>query len=128
MSNDGVAHGPSFFLSGRHRPCEQLVLFVVSHVDLISIKYRDFAGFLPGDSVIVGLPNYNLSASYKISKDLGTYVTYNYSQNPVGAVGNGGGFTTGGRRNFSNAALRGEATRALVERHRLPPIAMQGEA
>ena len=108
-SGESKVFTTSAFSQNSYKVNDQLTLDAGARVDLMSIKYRDFAGFLPGDSVIVGLPNYNLSASYKISKDLGTYVTYNYSQNPVGAVGNGGGFTTGGNRNFSNAALRGEA-------------------
>lgn len=108
-SGESKVFTTSAFSQNSYKVNDQLTLDAGARVDLISIKYRDFAGFLPGDSVIVGLPNYNLSASYKVSKDLGTYVTYNYSQNPVGAVGNGGGFTTGGNRNFSNAALRGEA-------------------
>ena len=108
-SGESKVFTTSAFSQNSYKVNDQLTLDAGARVDLLSIKFRDFAGFLPGDSVIVGLPNYNLSASYKVSKDLGTYVTYNYSQNPVGAVGNGGGFTTGGNRNFSNAALRGEA-------------------
>jgi catecholate siderophore receptor len=108
-SGESKVFTTSAFSQNSYKVNDQLTLDAGARVDLLSIKYRDFAGFLPGDSVIVGLPNYNVSASYKVSKDLGTYVTYNYSQNPVGAVGNGGGFTTGGNRNFSNAALRGEA-------------------
>ena len=108
-SGESKVFTTSAFSQNSYKVNDQLTLDAGARVDLMSIKYRDFAGFLPGDSVIVGLPNYNLSASYKVTKDLGTYVTYNYSQNPVGAVGNGGGFTTGGNRNFSNAALRGEA-------------------
>ncbi len=108
-SGESKVFTTSFFSQNSYKVNDQFTLDAGARVDLLSIKYRDFAGFLPGDSVIVGLPNYNVSANYKVSKDLGTYVTYNYSQNPVGAVGNGGGFTTGGNRNFSNAALRGEA-------------------
>lgn len=61
------------------------------------------------DKITVGLPNYNGSLGYKVSKTLSTYLTYNYSQNPVGATGNGGGVTTSGNSKFLNANLRNEA-------------------
>jgi outer membrane receptor protein involved in Fe transport len=61
------------------------------------------------DKVTVGLPNYNASLQYSASKELSFYATYNYSQNPVGATGNGGGITTGGAAQFSNGSLRNEA-------------------
>ncbi|MEI6105461.1 MAG: TonB-dependent receptor [Opitutae bacterium] len=61
------------------------------------------------DTITVGLPNYNGSLGYKISKTLSAYATYNYSQNPVGATGNGGGVTTSGNSKFLNANLRNEA-------------------
>ncbi len=62
------------------------------------------------DKVTVGLPNYNASLGYKLTKTLSSYLTYNYSQNPVGATGNGGGVTTSGNSKFFNANLRNEAT------------------
>lgn len=61
------------------------------------------------DETTVGLPNYNASLQYKVNEGLSLYASHNYSQNPVGAVGNGGGITTGGNANFSNASLRNEA-------------------
>jgi len=61
------------------------------------------------DKVTVGLPNYNVSLGYKHTKTLSSYVTYNYSQNPVGSTGNGGGVTTAGNASFFNANLRNEA-------------------
>lgn len=61
------------------------------------------------DKVTVGLPNFNGSLQYKVNDTLSTYFTYNYSQNPVGATGNGGGVTTSGLAGFSNANLRNEA-------------------
>ena len=59
--------------------------------------------------ITVGLPNYNGSLGYKLTKDTTAYVTYNYSQNPVGSVGNGGGITTAGGPSFLNRNLRNEA-------------------
>ena len=78
--------------------------------DALSINYKDPSGTLPGDSTTVILPNVNSSLIYKWQPDLSSYFTYNWSENPVGAVGNGGGYTTAGNANFSNAILRNEAT------------------
>ncbi len=80
-----------------------------ARVDVLSISYSDPAGFLPGDKVTVGLPNYNVSANYKVAANIATYATYNWSQNPVGSTGNGGGLTTAGSANFSNRNLRNES-------------------
>jgi len=85
-----------------------------ARVDLLSISYSDPAGFLPGDKTTVGLPNYNLSLNYKVTGTLSTYATYNWSQNPVGSTGNGGGLTTAGRPNFAGANLRNESELAEV--------------
>ena len=78
--------------------------------DALSINYKDPSGTLPGDSTTVILPNVNSSLVYKWQPDLSSYFTYNWSENPVGAVGNGGGYGTAGNANFSNAILRNEAT------------------
>lgn len=78
--------------------------------DLLSIDYKDPSKILPGDSVTVVLPNVNTSLIYKWQPDLSSYFTYNWSENPVGAVGNGGGYTTQGDANFANRRLRNEST------------------
>jgi len=44
------------------------------------------------DSTTVELPNYNLSILYKTTDNSSVYATYNYSENPGGAIANGGGF------------------------------------
>jgi len=85
-----------------------------ARVDVLSISYSDPAGFLPGDKTTVGLPNYNLSLNYKFTPMLSTYATYNWSQNPVGSTGNGGGLTTAGGPNFAVANLRNESELAEV--------------
>lgn len=84
-----------------------------ARLDVLSISYSDPAGFLPGDKVTVGLPNYNVSLNYKVTPSLSTYATYNWSQNPVGSTGNGGGLTTAQAANFAVANLRNESE--LVE-------------
>jgi outer membrane receptor protein involved in Fe transport len=47
----------------------------------------------PTADVSVWLPNYNASLVYKPTVSSSVYVTYNYSKNTSGAVGNGGGIT-----------------------------------
>ena len=43
------------------------------------------------------------------SPNVTTYFSYNWSQNGAGAVGNGGGYTTGVANDFSMGSLRTEA-------------------
>ena len=76
------------------------------HIDWVNIF---FGPQRIASKITVGLPNYNGSLGYKLTKEVSAYITYNYSQNPVGAVGNGGGITTGGGPSFFNANLRNEA-------------------
>jgi catecholate siderophore receptor len=61
------------------------------------------------DETTVGLPSANLSVLYKPTTESALYATYNYSQNPVGATGNGGGLTTAGGATFPDGFLRNEA-------------------
>ena len=88
---------------------EKLSIISGARVDLLSIDYKDPAGFLPGDDTTVGLLNYNVSFNYAINESASTYATYQWSENPVGATGNGGGLTTGGNATFSGENLRVEA-------------------
>jgi outer membrane receptor protein involved in Fe transport len=71
--------------------------------------YYDPARWIPGDSTSMGMFNANVSAVYKFRPTLSGYATYNWSQNPAGAVGNGGGYTTGGNANFSSGNFHTEA-------------------
>jgi len=94
---------------------DQLSLLFGGRVDIMRADYEmAWVNTIIGpqrlaDETTVGLPNYNGSIHYKVNDGLSIYASHNYSQNPVGAVGNGGGITTGGGANFSNAALRNEA-------------------
>lgn len=88
---------------------EKLSALAGGRIDVLSTRYQDPAGYLKGDSTVVGLPNGNGSLIYKWTPEFSTYGTYNYSQNPVGATGNGGGITTAGNADYSNAILRNEA-------------------
>jgi outer membrane receptor protein involved in Fe transport len=47
----------------------------------------------PEASMSVWLPNYNASVVFKAAANTSIYLTYNYSKNTSGAVGNGGGIT-----------------------------------
>lgn len=85
---------------------DQLVVQAGGRVDVLAADYEDPAGFLPGDDTIVGLPNANVSVSYKLAPETSVYATYNYSQNPGTSNGNGGGITTAGGPTFLNSNLR----------------------
>lgn len=82
------------------------VMFADYHIDWVNVIIGPQR---IADRTTVGLPNYNASLQYKVNDGLSLYATYNYSQNPVGATGNGGGVTTAGAAQFSNAILRNEA-------------------
>ena len=97
------------FVQEDWRITDKLSLLAGGRLDVLSTKYEDPSGFLKGDSTVVGLPNANGSVNYKWTPELSTYGTYNYSQNPAGAVGNGGGITTAGADQYSNTILRNEA-------------------
>jgi len=62
-------------------------------------------GFDGEDSTVVGIPNFNISPSYKPFPWLTTYFTYNYSQSTASA--NGGGFpSVSGSINVKNQLRR----------------------
>lgn len=109
--DSGVSHsvftGP--FYQHDFKVTDRWSLLGGGRINLASIDYSDPAQFLPGDSVTLGLPSANASTVYKFTQRLSGYFTYNWSQNPVGSVGNGGGYTTAGLRNFANRNLRNEA-------------------
>lgn len=77
--------------------------------DIVFADYYDPARWIPGDNTSIGMFNANVSAVYKFRPTLSGYATYNWSQNPAGAVGNGGGYTTGGNANFSSGNFHTEA-------------------
>jgi catecholate siderophore receptor len=64
---------------------------------------------LPSDNTVIGMFNANVSAVYKFRPTLTGYATYNWSQNPAGAVGNGGGYTTQGGSGYTSGAFHTEA-------------------
>lgn len=88
---------------------DRFSLVAGARVDLLDLNYRDPAGFLPGDSTTVGLVNYNVSGNYLFTPENSVYATYQWSQNPVGSTGNGGGITTAGNPTYQSNNLRNEA-------------------
>jgi catecholate siderophore receptor len=62
--------------------------------DHLSADVKDPVGpFYGHASISVWDPNYNTSLVFKMTPTASAYVTYNYSKNISGAVGNGGGIT-----------------------------------
>lgn len=111
--NGDSGHSMAFtvapFIQEDWQVTDKLSVLAGGRLDMLSTKYEDPAGYLKTDSTVVGLPNGNGSVLYKWTPEFTTYGTYNYSQNPVGATGNGGGITTGGNNQYSNDILRNEA-------------------
>lgn len=114
-SGDSKAFTTSPFFQANWKISDRLTLDAGARVDVLHVDYvSQWTNIFLGpqriaDKVTVGLPNYNASLGYKLTKTLSAYTTYNYSQNPVGATGNGGGITTSGNPQFLNANLRNEA-------------------
>lgn len=77
--------------------------------DIMFVDYYDPANWIPGDTTAIGMFNANASAIYKFRPNLSGYFTYNWSQNPAGTVGNGGGITTQGNANFESGRFHTKA-------------------
>lgn len=89
---------------------DRLSLLAGARADIVSPDYHvSWLNNSLRDSTTVVLPNANASLNYKWTPQVSSYVTYNYSQNPVGATGNGGGITTSGNGQYSNSNLRNNA-------------------
>jgi outer membrane receptor protein involved in Fe transport len=86
---------------------DKLSILGGGRLDIIEAAYHvdSPAGHL-GDNTLFALPNANGSVNYRWTPEYSSYFTYNYSQNPVGATGNGGGVTTGGNNTFADSTLR----------------------
>lgn len=65
-------------------------------VDFLSISARDplKPAFITSadDDISVELLNYNISPLWRLNETFSAYFTYNYSENPGGAIANGGGY------------------------------------
>ncbi len=80
-------------------------LFKKNYVERFQGLTNEQRGFDGEDSTVVGIPNFNISPSYKPFPWLTTYFTYNYSQSTASA--NGGGFPAVG----SNIDVQGQLRR-----------------
>lgn len=84
--------GPFFQATWKLHPKVDLVTGV--REDHLSADVKDpVTSPVLHDTMSVWIPNYNASLVYKLTKTSSAYVTYNYSKNTSGAVGNGGGIT-----------------------------------
>ena len=102
------------FIQASWKITDKLTFDAGARVDVIKADYHvDWSLFGSPqsikDSITVSLPNYNGSLGYKFSKSLTGYITYNFSENPAGAVGNGGGYTTQGNAKFAKADFTNKA-------------------
>lgn len=79
-------------------------LLTGARVDILYVHYTDpifFDGNTDnGDETVMAQPNFNVSPTLELTKNITAYFTYNYSQSS--AVGNGGGYTAVGG-NFDSA-------------------------
>ena len=90
--SSGTTVGPYFQSTWKYVP--NLDIVTGGRLDHLKANVKDPIGpFYSHDSISVWIPNYNLSLVYKTTKTSSVYVTYNYSKNTSGAVGNGGGIT-----------------------------------
>ena len=84
--------GPYFQATWKLHPKVDLVTGV--REDHFSADVKDpLTSPVVHDTIDLWIPNYNASLVYKITKTSSAYLTYNYSKNTSGAVGNGGGIT-----------------------------------
>lgn len=91
-TNDSTAKSFAPFVQGSAKFSDMFVVDAGLRRDFLSVDYRDpITEFR--DDVSVEQDSYNFSASYLASEVLSFYGTYNFSENPAGAAGNGGGFT-----------------------------------
>ena len=90
--SSGKTAGP--FVQSTWKLSEAFSFVAGARYDYFSAKVREplLPPYKEAD-ISVWIPNLNGSLSYKLSPNATAYVTYNYSENTSGAVGNGGGIT-----------------------------------
>ncbi len=90
--SSGTTIGP--FFQATWQTSDKVSVVTGARYDHLSANVRDPLGpFYAEDSISVWIPSYNGSLVFKPTATSSVYVTYNYSQNTSGAVGNGGGIT-----------------------------------
>ena len=90
------SHGTTFgpFAQATWKVSGKLNLVTGARLDYFKAHVREpLKSTHPTADISVTNPNYNGSLVYKMSDTATAYVTYNYSKNISGAVGNGGGIT-----------------------------------
>jgi len=88
----GTTVGP--FFQATWKLSEKFNFVTGVRYDHLSADVKDPVGpFYSHASISVWDPNYNTSLIFKMTPTASAYVTYNYSKNISGAVGNGGGIT-----------------------------------
>jgi outer membrane receptor for monomeric catechols len=95
-TSDSEAFGLGPFAQLNYRITESFSIQGGVRMDFLSVSARDPLKpvFIASadDDIDVQLLNYNISPFFKLNEMLSFYATYNYSENPGGAVANGGGF------------------------------------
>jgi outer membrane receptor protein involved in Fe transport len=88
----GTTVGP--FVQTTWDPNDKWSIVAGARVDFFHAEVREpLLPPFPEAEIDVELPNYNASIIYKPTTTSSVYLTYNYSRNTSGAVGNGGGIT-----------------------------------
>ncbi|MDI1320151.1 MAG: TonB-dependent receptor, partial [bacterium] len=90
------SHGTTFgpFAQATWKVSGKLNLVTGARFDYLKAHVREpLKSTHPTADISITNPNYNASLVYKMSDTASAYVTYNYSKNISGAVGNGGGIT-----------------------------------
>lgn len=94
-TNDSHAFTAGPFVQSTWKVSDQFSVVAGGRYDFLHATVTEplapFTGLT--DSISVSIPSVNSSLIYKLSEDSSLYVTYNYSENTSGAVGNGGGIT-----------------------------------
>lgn len=100
----GTTVGP--FAQATWKLSDKFSLVTGARVDYLKAHVREpLKSTHPVADISVTNPNYNASLVYKLTAASSAYVTYNYSKNTSGAVGNGGGITGWGSDALGNLIL-----------------------
>ena len=100
-TNNSQAFTAGPFIQATWKIADKVNFVTGGRYDYMSAKVNDplaSPGFItpvvkPTATIHVGIPSYNGSLVFKATPASSYYLTYNYSENTSGAVGNGGGIT-----------------------------------
>jgi catecholate siderophore receptor len=91
-TNDSDQEEVSPYFQATWKLSETWNLVTGARLDIMHVQSRDPLNTAASASLEVGEPNVNVSLVDKITPQLSSYVTYNYSQNYTGDLADGGGF------------------------------------